>query len=38
MEKKGKYLVVKEDGTSKLLKSKKEFNKFIKDNNCTVIS
>lgn len=32
-----KYLIVKEDGTSELLESKKAFEKYIKDNDCVII-
>ena len=38
IEKNGKYLIIKEDGTSELLKSKKEFNKYLTDNKCEIVT
>ena len=34
----GRYLVVKEDGTSEILNSKEEFDRYIKENNYEVIN
>lgn len=36
LKRKGKYLVVKDDGTSEILNSEKELDKYIKDNNMVV--
>lgn len=38
LEKNGTYLVIKEDGTSELLKTKKEFDEYVTENKCEVIT
>ena len=37
-ESNGKYLIMKEDGSSDLLDSKTEFNKYLTDNKCDLIT
>ncbi len=37
IEKKGKYLIMKEDGSSELLDSEEKFNKYLTKNKCTII-
>ena len=37
IEKNGKYLIFKEDGTSELLKTKKEFDKHVKTNKLKIV-
>lgn len=36
IKKNGKYLIVREDGSSKLITSKEGLNKYLTDNNCEI--
>tara|TARA_R110002012_G_scaffold89770_1_gene219972 strand:+ start:472 stop:609 length:138 start_codon:yes stop_codon:yes gene_type:complete len=38
LESEGEYLLMLEDGTSKILKSKEEFDKYLTENNCDLIN
>lgn len=38
LESNGQYLIMKEDGSSLVLKSEKEFNEYLTTNKCDVVN
>lgn len=38
LESNGKYLIMKEDGTSETVNSKEEFNEYLTKNKCEIVS